>query len=271
MNKTKIGMSIVFLLLALAIIPSAMATVTITSPASSATMSGTYTFTASSSVVGTVDGNLTNMTVRLGGTKVCSARNTSYGQTSFSCNYATTGTTDSSSVVVNFTFYNNSYGAGSPVDSLEQSNALDNTAPTDCNDFSVSPFPNMQSGGSVTYDASMIYDAIDTALTYSVVVTYPTSGDTTTFTTSTGELTGAETLEKGDYTIALTVTDDGSNTCTKSKTLHVGSSSDDSSVVQEVLKTGNNRALIVGIVIVALVIIGAYAIYASQNKSKKRR
>ena len=235
------------------------ATVTITTPASGGTINGTYNFRAVISGAGDniIGLNVTNFTVTLQSTFICSVGNYTYGQTDFNCSSSTTGVTDTTSATVNVTFWNGTTAEFTSLESKEQSNALDNTAPV-CN--LVTPINGY---GGFTADGSGSGDAIDSLLTYSISLEKPHSDfDDGVNTSGTNAASGdirvdylaSDVREHGEYTVRLTVTDNAKHTSICSETVDAGG-------VQIVTKStaivGGKipLALIIGLVLIIIIII----------------
>ena len=238
------------LLIALVItmMPLVLGTVTFTAPASGATINGTYTFTG---VSDWVNSNMTNMTVYLDDVAVCSIRNTTSPQTTFSCDYLTTGTADKRAVVVNFTFRNVTYGtheALPDVDNAVQNNDLDNTAPTCV--LEMIPATSFNAGGSLTVDCGRTTDAIDTALIFSISGQEPIENTfplNATPSNGVAQFSGGDLNYKGTWTFRCVATDNAGHTCIISTTILATSEDGKDEIIGEgLIATTTKRNLLYG-------------------------
>ena len=251
------GIMSVFLL-ALSLGVSAL---TINTPASGGTVSGTYNFTATTALVA----NASNCTFATTADGVfATSYNRSVNQTLFWNSTVTTALTDASSTVLNVTCYNNTNE-----DSAVVTIAIDNTAPTA---VLSELYPILDIYGQQDVSCRKSSDAT-TAITCSYTLTKPDSSTATTTTTSSSEsfFNDGDLEESGSYTVTLTVTDAGSNSATDSETFDVKRRDKAVAIEEEIAQEKSNRTRNIVIGGVVLVVIIASAGYYILSPKKKRR
>lgn len=249
--------------------PWNISSVTVTTPAASATISG-----ASYSFIGSYIGNSStdcNISVYVQGVPLCADITLTVPNTTWTCSGSTTGISDSQTAKVYAVAYNGSVlFANSSVVTV----TIDNTAPT-------TPSITTSRKQTELYDPTGVKvicsgsDAYDTALTYSLTWTKP-SGKTATSSEYTHIFEVNDLNEVGYYDIACTTTDDGSNSATKTLSNEVWISEDGEPIEAQTLKiiSGKNTKIYIigGIAILILGVIGIVIfITANQIMSSKKR
>lgn len=249
-NKTK--MWVLMLSLMIAIVASTAYAVTVTTPASGGTISGTYEFAWTT--VETMDS--CNATV---GTTIMGNNNTA--GTSFKLSNLTTGLTDTASTTLLINCTNATDQTATTV-----TIAVDNTAPS----AKVSLSKNIAEKMSpVESDCSASTDAIDTSLSYSQQLYDPDgTAVSSACTTAVCEWDDGDLENLGENYVTCTVTDNGGNTNAQTDYVTVNSGDDATRIVLGNQKS-NRNIMFAGLILLVLIVV--IAVVAVTVKKKKRK
>lgn len=264
-NKLMFGALLFLVLFSLALISSTI-TITIDNPIASETISGTYVFNVTTSSY-----NVTNCTwSTTADINFSTTVNTSAYQTIFTNSTDTTALTDASSTTLTVTCYNNT----NEYETTTRTIAVDNTDPT-CSfllGIGEETIDYMDAYGVYPTDAST--DAIDTSLTYAWVLWDPSGNSQQTSTSSTPNFAGLDFEEIGEFTLSLTVTDNGgnSNNCANKTIMVQGTNGEEiiPSVMTTFIKTNQTPILVIGgvFILIFLAVMGFFGI--NKKKSLKK-
>jgi len=278
MNKKLLGI----LLLGLCLIPAVLSAendITLTLPADSAYIKGTYTFTAT----GDASNLITNVTFLYstdsGATwsPFGSDVNGSLNDTSYTLAFDTSTLTDgSANYYFNATASTDDDASGdTPVSSDANTGiTVDNADPQVSMNLTFQDF--VRKGGIPQSFKCIGSDAIDTSTTDAVVLTKP---DSTTVTYSSG--VSDKDVDKADllfvdtsdgYSLNCSVLDDTGNTASTTLTFSVLSETQKPSDItkeEEAQKSRLPLAIGIGAIVVILIIVAGY--YAIQSEKKKRK
>jgi hypothetical protein len=228
------------------------ATISITTPTASETIYGTYTFTLTNASAYYV--NCTWSTTADSNFGI-TYNTTGENQVAWNISNNTALLTDAASTTLTVTCYNRTASE----DSGTQTIAIDNTAPTCSNSLPIgeSTVVFHDIFGINPLDAST--DAIDSSLTYSLILYDPSGNRQDTSTSSTANFADEDFDEIGTFILAQTVTDNGANvgTCTN-LSIDVQGSNGDGTVVTTTQQASQQRntVIIISVIIVLLILAG---------------
>jgi len=235
MKKTKIILPLMVVFLTLAMSVSAL---TIVTPSSGGTATGTYNFTAISYEQPC---NCTFETTADGVFAIFF--NDSSGNEYYSIANDTTTITDASSTTLNITCYM----SNATVDTATVTMAVDNTNPT----ARLTMDAVTQALKYYEVDCSQSSDAIDTSLTYEIQLMSPDGTEIgTNQTTSVANWDDGDLEELGEHTVSCKVTDNGNNSNIAQGTVHVKSKASLEETPIEKTKEKTNYLLYAGLFVV---------------------
>ncbi len=266
-NKLMFGVLLFSVLFSLALVSSA---ITIDNPIASETVSGTYSFNAT-----TTQENVTNCTwSTTADTNFSITLNTSECQTLFTNSTITTTLTDASSTTLTVTCFNSTYD----YETATRTFSIDNTNPVCAFTLPLGEesIEHLDIYGVYPTDAST--DAIDSSLTYAWTLYDPSSNSQATSTSSAPTFAELDFDEVGEFTLALTVTDDGSNShnCANKTIMVYGSDDDETTILPGlpgVIKTfvTDNKSIVVIGGVAFLMILGALGFFAINKKKSLKK
>jgi len=241
---------------------SAITAVTLTAPASGATITG-----SAYAVTGTYTGNSSgNITYYISDTVSCTDTTVTACNSTFSCTSDTTAFGDASSATVNATAFNSS---GSQEATTSFTNIdIDNTAPT----CTVSTVHDQIRGASEVLASCTGTEAIDSSPDYVINMSDPLNDEVTGSSTTSATFIHENFIPTGDYNISCFVTDNANLQGICSTTLRKLSEDED---VVAVTTTGETVALGKGLgrfsklaIMMILISLGAAAVIFSTMGKK---